>query len=109
MDQLLESLWHGPPILGDRELKYDGHSKKCGYYFGKTMKSWKVDLTCGAGIPLLSAIALISLAHILQTANPGYGISNWRDDKSPNISGWSQLVFQKWKGPGYLYPDSKNI
>ena len=51
------------------------------------MKSWKVDLPCGAGIPLLSAIALISLAHILQTANPGYGISNWRDDKSRNVSG----------------------
>ena len=35
MDQLLESLWHGSPLLGDRELKYDGHSKRCGEFFGK--------------------------------------------------------------------------
>ena len=52
-------------------------------FFGKTMKSWKVELTCGGEIPLLFVVALTSLAHILQRANPGYGISNWRDDKSP--------------------------
>ena len=30
MDQSLESLWHGPSLLDDWELKYDGHSNKCG-------------------------------------------------------------------------------
>ena len=28
-----KSLWHGPPLLGGRELKYDGDSKKCGEFF----------------------------------------------------------------------------
>ena len=29
MDQLSESLWHDFLLLGERELKYDGHNKKC--------------------------------------------------------------------------------
>ena len=29
VDQLLESLWYGPPLMNDRELKYDRH-QKCG-------------------------------------------------------------------------------
>ena len=49
MDQLLESLWHGPPLLGDREFKYDGHRKKCGECFqSKTLKYRRVELTSGA-------------------------------------------------------------
>ena len=35
MNRLSESLWHGLPLMGDRELKYDGHSKKCGEFLGK--------------------------------------------------------------------------
>ena len=27
--------YDSPPLLGDRELKYDGHSKKCCECFGK--------------------------------------------------------------------------
>ena len=38
MDRLSESSWHGPPFLGDRELTYDRHSKKCGECFGKNDK-----------------------------------------------------------------------
>ena len=37
-DRLLESLWHDATLLGDTELKYDGHSKKCGKCFGKNDK-----------------------------------------------------------------------
>ena len=49
MDQLLESLWHGSPLLGDREFKYDGHRKKCGECFqGKTLKYRRVELTSDA-------------------------------------------------------------
>ena len=60
-----------------------------GEFFGKTMKSWRVELTCGSETlgevpiksgffqgdalsPLLFVIALIPLTHILRTANPGY-------------------------------------
>ena len=73
----------------DGETKYDEHSKKCGEFFGKTMKSWRVEQTCGAQIlgegpikrgifqrdalsPLLFVIALIPLTQLLGTANPGY-------------------------------------
>ena len=35
MDRLSESLWQEPPTLGDRELKYDGISKKWDKGFGK--------------------------------------------------------------------------
>ena len=48
MDRLSQSLWHGPPLWGDRELKYDWHSKKCGEFCRKTMKSWRMELACGA-------------------------------------------------------------
>ena len=34
-DRLSESSWNGPSLLSDRELKYDGHSKKCGEFFWK--------------------------------------------------------------------------
>ena len=36
MDQLSESLWYGPPLLGDKELRYDAHNKKCREFFGKS-------------------------------------------------------------------------
>ena len=35
-------------------------------------------------------------------------ILNWRDNISP-VYELSQIVFQKWKDPGFSYPDSKNI
>ena len=58
-------------------------------FLGKTMKFWRVELTCGAetlgavpikvGIferntpsPLLFVIDLIPLTHILRTANPDH-------------------------------------
>ena len=36
MDRLSESLLHGSLLLGDRELKYDGYSKRYGEFLGKT-------------------------------------------------------------------------
>ena len=89
MDLLSESLWHGPPLTGHRQLKYDKHGKKCGEFFGKKMKSWRVKLTYGpetlmevpikgeifqryALSPVLFVIALIPPTHILWTANLGY-------------------------------------
>ena len=89
MDLLSESLWHVPLLLCERELKYDGLRKKCTELFGKTMNSWRLELTCGAetlgkvpikrgnfqgdGISLLLfVIALIPLTHISRTANPGW-------------------------------------
>ena len=90
MDWLSESLWHGPPLLGDRELKYDEHSNKCDECFGKKVKSWSVGLTCvsktlgevplkkcffqgdALSSPLLLEINLISLTYILRTPNTGY-------------------------------------
>ena len=58
-------------------------------FWGKTMKYWRVELTCGSEtlgevpikrkvfqgdklLPLLFVITLIPLTHILRTANPGY-------------------------------------
>ena len=35
MDWLLESLWHGSPLAGHKELKYDRYSKNFGQCFGK--------------------------------------------------------------------------
>ena len=35
MALLSESLWHGPPLPGDRELKCDEHSKKCDEFLGE--------------------------------------------------------------------------
>ena len=89
MDQLSENLWHDPSLQGDRKLKHKGNSKNMVKFFGKTMKSWRMELTCGAetleavpikvGIfqgdassPLLFVIALIPLTHILRTANPDH-------------------------------------
>ena len=74
-------------LLGDRELKYDEHSKKCDEFFGKSDAVLERDPTCGAEIigkvpikrgifqrdalsPLLFVIALIALIHILKPANP---------------------------------------
>ena len=62
-------------------------------FLGKTVKSWRVELTCGSEtlwkVPikreifqgdavsaLLSVIALIPLTHILRTAKPGYEFRN---------------------------------
>ena len=44
MNQLSEILSHNFPILGDRQLTCDGHIKKCGEFFAKKMKSWRVEL-----------------------------------------------------------------
>ena len=58
-------------------------------FLGKTMKYWRVELTCGSEtlgevpkkrkvfqgdklLPLLFVITLIPLTHIMRTANPGY-------------------------------------
>ena len=57
-------------------------------FLGKTMKYWRVELTCGSEtlgeVPIkrkvfqgdkllpLFVITLIPLTHILRTANPGY-------------------------------------
>ena len=64
-----------------------GIAKNVVNFLGKKMKTWRVELTCGAetlgevpkkrGIfqgdaPLLFVIALIPLTHILRTVNPGY-------------------------------------
>ena len=48
MDRLSESLCHGFPLMGNKELKYDQHSKNVVNFLGKTMKSCSMDLTCGA-------------------------------------------------------------
>ena len=70
-------------------LNVMGITKNVVNFFGKTTKSWRVELTCGSetlgevpitrGIfqgdalsPLLFVAALIPLTHILRTANPGY-------------------------------------
>ena len=53
-------------LRGDRELKYDGYSKKCGKCFGKN------DEVLESLSPLLFATAFILLTHILITANPVY-------------------------------------
>ena len=53
MDQLSENLRHGPSVQGDRELKYDWNSKNMVKFLGKTMKSWRVELNCGAETPYL--------------------------------------------------------
>ena len=64
-------------------------SKNVVNFLGKTMKSWRVELTCSAEtlgeapikrgifqgdvlLPMLFVIALIPLSHILRTVNPGY-------------------------------------
>ena len=38
--QLWENLWHGTPLLGDRELNDDRHSEKC-EFFGKKDEAWE--------------------------------------------------------------------
>ena len=70
-------------------LNMMGIAKNVVIFLGKTMKSWRVELTRGfktlreglikrkifqgdALSPLLFVIALIPLTHILRTANPGY-------------------------------------
>ena len=77
------------PTVGDREFKYDGHSKNVVNVLGKVMKCWRVEPTCGsetlgevpikrrifqgdALTPLLFVTALMPLTDILRTANPGY-------------------------------------
>ena len=89
MSRLLESLWHGPPLLGYMELKYDRHSKKYGEFFGKNdevpeggakLWFWNIqEIPIRRGIfqeealsPLLLVIMLIPLTHVLRPANPGY-------------------------------------
>ena len=89
MDRLSESLLHGSLLLGDRELKYDGYSKRYGEFLGKTMNSWKVEPDCGtetlkekpikreifqgnALSQLLLVTSITPLTHILRTANLGY-------------------------------------
>ena len=89
--RLSESLWHGAPTLCDREVKYDGHSKKCGECFGENdeVQEGGVNLPCwdtrevtkkkeifqgDALSPLDFVTALIPLKQIMRTANPGYGI-----------------------------------
>ena len=66
-----------------------GIAKNVVNFLGKTMKSWRVELTCDSETlgevpikrsifqrdalsPLLFVIALIPLTHILRTANPEY-------------------------------------
>ena len=46
MDRLSESLCHGSPLIGNKELKYDQHSTKCGEFFGKNDEV----LQCGSNM-----------------------------------------------------------
>ena len=46
MDRLSESVCHGSPFIGNKELKYDQHSKKCGGFFGKNDEV----LQCGSNM-----------------------------------------------------------
>ena len=96
------------PLLGDRELKYDGHSKKCGEFFEKNDEVLEggANLWCGntrgstyrkrdfsRGCVITIAICnLIPLTHIHLL---------FMDDL--------ELCSKSKKGPGFPYPDSKNI
>ena len=85
MDWFSESLWHGPPILGERELKQDEHSKQCGNLFGKNnevlegganLQFWNTwgniyqDRNFSRGCAI--TIVVCNCPHTFDTANSGY-------------------------------------
>ena len=95
-------------------------------FVGKTMKSWSVELTCGSetlgevpikrGIfqgdalsPLLFVIALTPLTHIPRTANPGYEFRTGETISHQLFMDDFKSYSKNKKGPGFPYPDSKNI
>ena len=75
-------------------LNMMGIAKHVANFLGKTVKSLRLEVTCGSETlaevprkrrifqgdalsPLLFVIVLIPLTHILRTANPGYELERW--------------------------------
>ena len=103
-----------------------GIAKNVVTFLGKTIKSWRVKLTCVAetlgevpikrGIfqgdalpPLLFVVALIPLTHILRTANPGYELRTGEMINHLLFMNDLKLYSKSQKDPTFAYPESKNI